>query len=275
MQQHTEAAPGDQAGIWADVLASKPAPLDRPRDVPRPESVAEVARWAGSEDLRRTELVHAPVFWVLLPLAAIAFLVYQAITDPTGAGWSITINGESRDSWPAWVPWLAWVGVSVWLLAAVGVLLLRLSILRDLHSENEWIYEHGVAHSIHRASVDYDDGEASWATYIALDHRLDDRQAARIHSAFEKWLSKAGVPPARSEPTSSAALFGAQAEGGLFILHLPVSAIAGATTEHEWMLITERRGGASDLIVTPVPVQKKLARIRRKLRRKAERRSMS
>ncbi|MCP2624021.1 hypothetical protein [Mycolicibacterium smegmatis] len=276
MRQHhpTGSKPTDSATIWATLATSSPARVARPRDVPRPESVEEVAGWAGSEDLRRTELVYAPVFWVLLPLAAIAFLTHQAITDPTGAGWSITINGASRDSWPVWVPWLAWIGVSVWLLIAVGVLLLRLSILRDLRDQNEWIFEHGVAHSIHRASVDYE-GEASWSTYIALDHRLDDRQAARIHAAFEQWLSQAGLPPSGSKPIASTTLFGAQAKGGYFILHLPVSQTAGATAEHEWMLITEPQADESDVIVTPVPVPKRLQKIRRELRRRAERRGTS
>lgn len=267
--------PGDPGSIWAGTVASKAARLDRPRDVPRPESVDEVARWAGSEDLRRTELVYAPVFWVLIPVAVIAFLAHQTTTDPTGAGWSITINGESRDSWPAWVPWVAWIGVSVWLLVAVGVLLLRLSVLRDLRSENEWIHQHGVAHSIHRASVDFNDGEASWATYIALDHRLHDQQAARLHAVFEQWLSQGGLPPSGSKPISSATLFGARAKGGYFILHLPVSTISGASTEHEWMLITEPRDSSDEVIVTPVPVPKKLRKIRRKLHRRAARRGTS
>lgn len=271
----TSSRPDESAAIWAPLGTSLPARVDRPCDVPRPESVEEVARWAGSEDLRRVELVYAPAFWVLLPLTAIAFLTHQAITDPTGAGWSITINGESHDSWPGWVPWLAWIGVSVWLLIAVGVLLLRLSVLRDLRAENEWIFEHGVAHSIHRASVDYDDGEARWATYIALDHRLDDRQAATIYAAFEQWLSPAGLPPSGSKPISSEVLFGAQAKGGYFILHLPVSMAAGDTTEHEWMLITEPQDDESDVVVTPVPTPKKLVKIRRKLHRKAARRNAS
>jgi hypothetical protein len=172
------------------------------------------------------------------------------------------------------VPWLAWTGVSVWLLITIGVLLFRLSIWRDLRAEKAWIYRYGAAHSIHRTPVDHDDGEATWATYIALDHRLDDLQAARIHSAFEQWLSEAGVPPSGSKPISSATLFGPQAAGGYFLLHLPVSTIAGETTEHEWMLITEPREGSNDgdgVIVTPVPVPTKLEKMRRKLRRKAGR----
>ncbi|WP_165646455.1 hypothetical protein [Mycobacteroides abscessus] len=252
-----------------------PTTLDRPHDVPRPESVDEISRWAGSEDLRRTELVYAPVFWVFLPLAVIGFLIYQMITDPTSAGWSITANGASRDTWLAWVPWLAWIGVTVWLLIAVGVLLLRLSALRDLRVENAWVYGHGVAHSIHRACIDYDDGEARWATYIALDHRLDDGQAATIHAAFELWLFQAGLPPSGSKPISSETLFGEQAQGGYFILHLPVSTTAGETTAHKWLLITQPQDDERDVIVTPVPIPKKLAKIRRTLHRKAARRSAS
>lgn len=267
---------GSHPEAWARVTAACIPGLTRPIDVPRPESVEEVATWAGSEDLRRTELVYAPVFWVLLPLAALGFLISQAIADPTGAGWSITIDGEQVDSWPVWVPWLAWIGVGIWLLIAVGVLLLRLSVLKDLRAENWWIAEHGVAHSIHRASVDYEDGEAGgWPTYIALDHRLDDRQAARIHEAFEQWLSLAGPPPSGSKPISSTTLFGAQASGGWFILHLPVSQTAGVTAEHQWMLITEPREGEGDVIVTPVPVAKRQRKIRAKLRRRAEKRAGS
>ncbi|MFD5225583.1 hypothetical protein ACFWHT_08185 [Microbacterium sp. NPDC058342] len=206
---------------------------------------------------------------------ALGFLIQQAIVDPTGADSNITINGQSRDSWPEWVLWLIWGGVALWLLIAIGVLVLRLSILRDLRTENAWVYEHGVAYSIHRTSVDHDDGEGVWATYIALDHRLDSKRAARIYHAFERWLTQGGMPPAGSKPISSATLFGSEAAGGYFILHLPVPATAGDTAEHRWMLITEPHQDDNDsdgeVLVTPVPVPKKLEKIRRKLHRKARR----
>lgn len=262
---------GSHSAIWASVPASSWPRVARPSDAPRPESVGEIAAWSGSEDFRRTQFVYAPVFWVLLPLAALGFLIQQTITDPAGTGWNITINGESRDSWPAWVPWLAWGGVGVWLLIAIGVLVLRLSVLRDLHAENEWVFEHGVAHSIHRASIDDNDGEGLWATYIALDHRLDDRRAARIYHAFERWLAQGGMPPSGSKPISSATLFGSDAEGGYFILHLPASQTSGEAVQHQWMLITQPRDEEGDVIVTPVPVAKKLVRIRRKLHRRRRR----
>ncbi|ACQ79367.1 conserved hypothetical protein [Beutenbergia cavernae DSM 12333] len=247
---------------------SMPARLARPSDVPRPESVDEVAKWAGSEDLRSTELVHAPVFWVALPLAALGFLIWGIVTDP-GEGWSGNLLSDDFDGQP-WNAWIVWAAVGVWLLITVGVLALRLSILKDLRAENEWILEHGVAHSIHRASVDYNDGEATgWATYIALDHRLDHRRAAEIHEAFEQWL-RTTLPPSGSGPISSTTLFGPQLAGGYFFLHLPVSQTAGVATEHRWMLVTEPRESGDEVIVTPVPVPKKLARIRAKLRRKAE-----
>ncbi|WP_300267700.1 hypothetical protein [Microbacterium sp.] len=70
-------------------------------------------------------------------------------------------------------------------------------------------------------------------------------------------------------------MFGSQATGGYFILQLPVSQTADETTEHQWMLITEPRngddGGAGDVIVTPVPVAKRLKKIRTRLQQKAER----
>lgn len=272
MEQHTSTSvtPGNPTGIWASTSASSPASLNRPHDVPRPESVEEVARWAGSEDLRSTELVHAPVFWVFLPLAVLGYLIWGMITDP-GEGWTGNLFDDAN-SGQLWNFWLIWVGVGVWLLIAIGVLFVRLSIFRSLRAENEWIFERGVAHSIHRASLDYDDGEARWATYIALDHRIGDQQAARIHLAFEQWLSQVGLPPSRSKPISSETVFGSQAKGGYFILRLPVSQAAGATTEHQWTLFTEPRDGEGEVLVTPVPVPKKLRRIRRKLHRKAARR---
>ena len=268
-------------GLWAGVVASRVRGVARPVDVPRPESVDEVAVWAGSEDSRRVELITAPVFWVVLPLAAFGLLIQQTITDPTGSRVSISINGQSVDSWPTWMIWLFWVGASVWLLVAVGVLLLRFSVWKELSAENAWIFEHGVPHSIHRTSVDYDDGETSgWATYIALDHRLDYRRAAWIHEAFEQWLRAVGLPKSGSGPVSSEALFGEQATGGYFFLHLPISAMAGSAVENQWIIVTEPRGSASgngkgtgedEVIVTPVPVPRKLRKIRAKLRRRAAR----
>ena len=269
---------GSDVDIWGRVVAGGPPGILRPGPVPRPESVEEVAAWAGSEGFRRVELIFAPVFWVLLPLAALGFLIQQAIADPTGQGWNKSFFGESVEVWPSWFLWLVWIGMGVWLLIAVGVLLLRTSAWKDLGVENRRIFEHGVAHSIHRASVDHDDGEAGgWATYIALDHRLGDRQAARIHEAFEQWLRSGGLPPSGSAPVSSATLFGAQAKGGYFFLHLPVSQTAGSTTEHQWMLITEPSDGerTGDVIVTPVPVWKRLRKIRAKLRRQIEKRQDS
>ncbi len=252
---------GSYAEIWARVLTGRPRAVQRPGPAPRPESVDEVAAWAGSEDFRRTQFIHAPVFWVALPVVALGFLIWGIVTDPA-------------DGQP-WNFWLVWVAVGVWLLVAVGVLLLRQSVWRDLGVENQWILQRGIAHSIHRASVDYDDGEAGgWATYIALDHRLEDRHAARIHEAFEQWLRLPGLPSSGSGPISSESLFGSAATGGYYFLHLPVSQTAGEDTEHQWLLITEPRDGDDDeVIVTPVPVRKQLTKIRAKLRRRAEKRS--
>jgi hypothetical protein len=244
--------------------------VGRPANVPTPNSVAEVAAWSRSEGFRRTELIYAPIFWVVLPLAAFALLIQQTIVDPTGSAVGITIGGEVVDSWPTWLLWIFWGGASVWLIGAVVVLVLRLSVYRELVAENPWIFERGVAYSIHRASVDYDGGETGrWATYITLDWRLDDLQVARIHAAFERWLGTSGLPPSGSGPISSETLFGAQAKGGYFFLHLPVSQTAGDDVKNEWVLITEPRKAGEDLIVTPVPPPKQLQRMRAKVERRA------
>ncbi|WP_353115173.1 hypothetical protein [Microbacterium sp.] len=241
----------------------------RPVDVPRPESVAEVATWAGSEDLRTTHFIHAPVVWVLLPLAALGFLIWGSITSPNeGPSGDLFADDGIGSLW-------LYVAASVWLLVAIGVLIRRLVLFHGLREENEWIFQHHVAHSIHRTSFDRDDGEGSWATYIALDHRIDDRRATGICEAFEEWLRTKGLPPSGSEPISSATLFGPQLAGGYFFLHLPVSQTAGETTKHEWLLITPSHehdeSDADEVIVTPVPPRKRLQKIRARLHRKAER----
>lgn len=256
--------------VWDEVTAQQLLRVGRPANVPVPNSVDEVAAWAGSSGFRRTELIYAPIFWVVLPLAAFALLIQQTIVDPTGSAVGITIGGEVVDSWPTWLLWIFWGGASVWLIGAVFVLVVRLSVYRNLVAENPWIFAHGVAYSIHRSSVDYDGGETGgWATYIALDWRLDDQQAACIHAAFEKWLRTSGLPPSGSGPISSESLFGAPAKGGYFFLHLPVSQTAGDDVKNEWVLITEPRKAGDDVIVTPVPAPKQL----RRMRAKAERRT--
>ncbi|MFC0673015.1 hypothetical protein [Brachybacterium hainanense] len=264
---------GSGAGIWERVTAGPVPGISRPGPAPRAESVEEVAAWAGSEDFRRTTLVTAPVVWVLLPITALGFLVQQAVTDPTGRGGNASFFGETVHAWPVWFVWLIWIAVGIWLLVSVCVLALRLSVWRDLSRENRWIHERSVAHSIHRASVSYDDGEGgAWATHIALDHRLDDGHAARIHEAFEQWLLENSAPPG-SGPISSEDLFGAAAKGGYYILHMPLPQTAGEPVEHQWLLITEPRAEGGDVLVTPVPVPAKLRRIRATLRRRDERRA--
>lgn len=244
----------------------------RPVEVPRPESVAEVAKWAGNEDLRTTHFIHAPAVWALLPLAALGFLIWGSITSPDESPTGGLFADDGSGSL-----WL-YIAVSVWLLVAVGVLVRRLFLFHGLRAENEWIFQHHVAHSIHRTPFDRDDGDSGgWATYVALDHRIDNRHATEIGEAFERWLRTTGLPPSGSGPISSATLFGPQLAGGWFFLHLPVSQTAGETTEYEWMLITapHKRDGsnADEVIVTPVPPRKRLHRIRARLRRKAERRT--
>lgn len=260
------------ADTWARAAGAHPPRLRRSVNVPHPQSAEEASLWAESEGFRRTQFIHAPVFWVVLPLAAIGFLIHQSITDPTGANVNITINGESVDSWPAWLVWLFWIAAGIWLLIAVGVLIVSLRIFADLRLDDAWANEHGVAYSIHRSSFDDDsEGGEGWHTYIALDNRLDDQQAERIYAALEQWLSTVGLPPSGSGPISSARLFGADAVGGYFFLRLPVSQAAGADTPYRWMLIAEPRNDDDEVIVIPVPVKKRMQKLRARLRARAAR----
>ncbi|MCQ9386973.1 hypothetical protein NQ038_09175 [Brevibacterium sp. 50QC2O2] len=99
-------------------------------------------------------------------------MIWGSIADPRD-GWTGTFFPVENNE-PPWNFGLGWAAVTVWLLIMVGVLVVRLSVFRGLRAENRWVFEHGVPYSIHRSSVDYDDGETSgWPTYIALNHRLD------------------------------------------------------------------------------------------------------
>lgn len=96
-----------------------------------------------------------------------------ATGSPRSGRWTGTFFPVENNE-PPWNFGLGWAAVTVWLLIMVGVLVVRLSVFRGLRAENRWVFEHGVPYSIHRSSVDYDDGETSgWPTYIALNHRLD------------------------------------------------------------------------------------------------------
>lgn len=73
--------PGDPGPAWTSTAWSALPLLDRSVDVPRPESVNEVARWKPRTGLGRTELVYAPICWALLPLGA---FIYAPPAPPEG-----------------------------------------------------------------------------------------------------------------------------------------------------------------------------------------------
>ena len=172
IEQLAEKGAATYPAIWAQVMADRPNGPARPGEVPVPESIEEVTAWAGKEDSRRVELIYAPIFWVVLPVAALGGMIWGSIADPRD-GWTGTFLPVENNE-PPWNFGLGWAAVTVWLLIMVGVLVVRLSVFRGLRAENRWVFEHGVPYSIHRSSVDYDDGETSgWPTYIALNHRLD------------------------------------------------------------------------------------------------------
>lgn len=268
--------PGDVRGIWARASRGYLRPMTRPHDVPRPESVAEVARWEDPDGFGRTELYHAPIFWVCLPLAALGFLIWGMVTDP-GDGWAADPFDDSGGQ--IWNSWLAWVAVAVWLLIATGILLLRVGITSEVRADNEWIFQHGVPCSIHLSPFARSGGEGeSWPTFIGIDHRLSDEHAASIHQAFHDWLSD---PEVQGELDSgslqtrdviaSEELFGGAAAGGYYLSSLPGFGSASDFAAHEWALLTAPREAGGDMSVTAVPREEKRARIRRKVRARSAR----
>ncbi len=283
VRQETPATqlPGDPATVWGQAAERPVTDLVRRREVPRPESVEEVAKWEDPDGLGKFELSYAPAIWVLLPLAALGYLVWGTITNAEGHDWAGTVFGESVHG-PPWTLWLVWAGVGTWLLIALGVLVLRASLTSEVRGDNQWIFEHGIPHTIHRSPFTRDGGEGFTSpTLIAIDHRADDAQAARIHQALHAWLSDAAVQehlthgslrqPRQVVPTQE--IFGPDAKGGYYLESAPGFGSSDDFEAHPWALITEPRDKRSEPNVTTVPRGKKLQRIRAKLRRKAARRS--
>jgi hypothetical protein len=253
--------PADPQGVWAEASHRAP-PLTRATYAPSPESVQEARLWEDSGSFARTELIHAPIFWVCLPVAAIGLL------------WILTVD-ESSDAGPGGFFWALWVAAFVWLSASIGVLVHRLSIRRADLADHVRIYRHGVPCTIHRAPWDRSGGEGDVSpTFIALDHRLDDHAAARIRQALCTWIAAAATVDASclNEILPAEHLFGAEARGGWYLSSLSGIGTSDDITANLWVLITvpNDRETAHPLVTT-VPQGKAFQSMRTKARRQAER----
>ncbi|QPZ37981.1 hypothetical protein [Paramicrobacterium chengjingii] len=253
--------PATPQDIWAGM--SQPAPVIRGAEpAPRPESVHEVRLWEDSDSFARTELIFAPIFWVCLPVAAIGLL------------WFLTVN-DSSDAGPDGFFWVLWVAVFVWLLVSVGVLVHRFSIRKEDLVSHERIYRHGVLCTLHRAPWDRSGGEGdSSPTFIALDSRLDDRAAARIHRAFHTWILAVTAVDTSclDEILPAEQLFGREAQGGWYLPFVSGFGTAEDFAAHQWVLVTAPEDPEAALpIVTTVPQGKAFRRMRAKARRQIER----
>lgn len=290
--------PGDPSTVWEQTLTARVPKLLRPGEMPRPQSIDEVAKWEDPDGFGRTELYHAPIFWVFLPVAALAFLIYGAITNADGSGWTANIFDETVQGGP-WNFWLVWVGVLLWLLIAVGVLALRAGLVApEVRKDNAWIFAHGIPCDIHLSPFGWSDGEGGTTpTWIAIDHRVPDEQAGRIVCAFQVWLSHEKVQgnleygPLREHAViASSELFGEEAAGGYFVGRISAFGTASELEKYRWVIVTPPRPDESgDIItkngsieagaesgwrhasVTTVPPLKELRKFREKLRRQAAR----
>lgn len=273
---HRASFPGDPRGVWARAHRGLAPSIERSSDVPRPESVEEVAKWEDPDSFGRTELYHAPIFWVCLPLAALGFLIWGTITDP-GDGWTGNLFDDDSTG-NIWNYWLVWVAVAIWLLIAIGVLVLRVYVASEVRADNRWIYQHGAPWTIHVSPLARSGGEGeTWPTFIGIDRRMPDEKAARIHAALRSWLSDAEVQHELDSGSlqtrsviRSEELFGDDAAGGCFISSVPGFGSADHFAAHEWVLLTEPRDGqGGEPTVTTVPLEEKRQKIRRKLRAKS------
>src|SRR5690625_2972502 len=135
IEQLAEKGAATYPAIWAQVMADRPNGPARPGEVPVPESIEEVTAWAGKEDSRRVELIYAPIFWVVLPVAALGGMIWGSIADPRD-GWTGTFFPVENNE-PPWNFGLGWAAVTVWLLIMVGVLVVRLSVFRSEEHTSE------------------------------------------------------------------------------------------------------------------------------------------
>lgn len=290
--------PGDPSTVWAQTLTARVPKLRRPRQVPWAQSIDEIAKWEDPDGFGRTELYHAPIFWVFLPVVALGFLIYGALTNADGIGWTASIFDETVQGGP-WNFWLVWVGVLLWLLVAVGVLVLHVGFVApEVRKDNAWIYTHGIPCDIHLSPFGWSDGEGgSTPTWIAIDHRVPDEQAERIVCAFQAWLSHEEVRGnlefgslREHAVIASSEVFGEEAAGGYFVGRIPAFGTAGDLEKYRWVIVTPPRPDESgDIItrdgsvdagtesgwrharVTTVPAAKELRKFRERLRRKAAR----
>ena len=253
--------PADPQGIWAG-MAHPARVVRRTADAPWPESVKEVRLWEDSDSFARTQLIVAPIFWVCLPVAAIGFL------------WFLTVN-DSSDAGPDGFFWALWVAAFIWLLVSIGVLVHRLSIRKDDLASHERIYRHGVLCTLHRAPWDRSGGEGdTYPTFIALDHRLDDHGAARIHQALRTWITAVTTidTSCLDEVVPAEQLFGTEAEGGWYLPSISGFGTAEDFAAYQWVLITAPKDSeAAHLMVTTVPQGKVFRRMREKAHRQVER----
>ncbi len=254
--------PADPQGIWAAM--SHPAPvIRRAEDAPLPESVQEVRLWEDSDSFARTQLIHAPIFWVCLPVAAIGLLWFLTVNDSSGAGPD------------GFFFWALWVAAFVWLLVSVSVLVHRLNIRREDLASHERIYRHGVLCTLHRAPWDRSGGEGdSSPTFIALDHRLDHRVAERIHQALRTWITAVTVVDTSclDEILPAERLFGPEAKGGWYLPFISGFGTSEDFAAHQWVLITASKDPEdAHPMVTTVPHGKTFQRMRAKARRHAGR----
>jgi len=253
--------PADPQAVWAQTSRQAP-PVPRPEEAPVPESVQEVRLWEDADSFARAQLIAAPIFWVCLPLAAIGFL------------WFVTVDEASTEE-PDGFIWVLWPAAFVWLLVSVGVLVFRLSIRRQDLASHHRIYRDGILHTLHRAPWDISGGEGeSTPTFIALDHWLDDRAAARIHEALRSWITAVTSVDTSclNEIISAERLFGTQARGGWYLPYIPGFGTAEEFAAHQWVLITAPSGPEEPYpLVTTVPHGKRFQRMRAKARRQAVR----
>ncbi|SDS30051.1 hypothetical protein [Jiangella sp. DSM 45060] len=217
---------GNSRRFWTDAEPSVPPPVRR-RPVP---DLTDFGTFAVRVGQRRSA-------WYSPALLAGLALFCAGYSMVSGSG-LLPLSQPTRR-----VVLLAIAGV---LLVAAVVVLMRNLRLGDAHlrRDHRIFVEHGIVTEAYRTWLNVSSSESPQLAWVLIDARLPDRQAARLHAAFDGWLTAVGADSDMKTRTSgwfragsglvpSEELFGPAATGGF---------LAGPSAYGHWKVVMPKPG---------------------------------